>query len=83
MNAKKTAPITIKDLLLNPALINLFFLPPPLCGCGCGEPLVLVPGETEFMNGRRVRADCYFGALGEEIERHPIGPGRRVRSACA
>lgn len=68
------------DLAANPGLIKLLAVETRRCCCGCGE--LLLPGHRQLPIGL-MNDDCYWRALGEEIERHPIGCGRRVRSACA
>jgi hypothetical protein len=52
------------------------------CACGCNREVR--PGDALEVTGHGlvVLADCYYAVAGELIETHPIGPGRRVRSAC-
>jgi hypothetical protein len=50
-----------------------------LCGCGCGEPLDAEGQEGNLtIDGRLVRADCWYNAIGSFVEQNPIHhPGRR------
>lgn len=64
---------SLKDYLKNPPLS-----PVELCGCGCGEPLEKNdPAGPQYMGvkGQRVlvNSDCFFDALSDEIDKHPIG----------
>lgn len=73
--------LTLAALAANPGLIErLFFKETRRCCCGCGD--LLQAGHHRLPIGL-MNDGCYWGHLGDEIERHPIGPGRRVRSACA
>ncbi len=49
-----------------------------LCGCGCGQPLDANDDELRLrIDGRLVRADCWYAAIGTVVEAHPIHtPGR-------
>lgn len=45
-----------------------------VCSCGCGKPLdPRVDGERPTIGGKVVREGCYYDAMGDEIERRPIG----------
>lgn len=74
--------ITMRDLIRNPSLIEQLRPTRRRCTCGCGQAL---GGSIEDVDERfcgphgPVRADCYYGALGDVVERHPIasGGGRR------
>ncbi|MBI5803638.1 hypothetical protein HY450_00170 [Candidatus Pacearchaeota archaeon] len=49
--------------------------------CECGAVMEEHPDEQYAISGKPVCSDCYFSALGKEIERHPIyNPTRIARS---
>ena len=52
------------------------------CACGCGQPIPLAPGETEFFHRKPWRAGCFWGAASAALDGSSV-PGSRVRSACA
>jgi hypothetical protein len=47
---------------------------PGMFACAdCGTPLQEeITGNRELSDGSHVCSDCYFDALGNEIEKHPI-----------
>jgi hypothetical protein len=64
---------TLTEYLKTPSTI-----PVELCGCGCGQPLEKNdPAGPQFIviDKKRVlvNSDCYYEAIGEEIDKHPIG----------
>jgi len=46
--------------------------------CSCGQTLPpRVDGERKTIDGKEVCDDCYFDAIGAQVEKHPITtPGR-------
>jgi hypothetical protein len=71
--------VYLKDLLQRPGLLRELREQQPRCG-GCGAVL------QETITGKRkapvgdVCSDCYYGMLGDEIEKHPIASGGIRRS---
>ena len=50
----------------------------PAQKCGCGAVIEEHPDEQYAISKKTVCSDCYFSALGEEIERHPIYNPTRI-----
>lgn len=51
-----------------------------LCACGCGKSLEpRVDGERNTIEGEEVNSDCYYKALGKEIDERSIGAARKLR----
>lgn len=54
--------------------------PSGLAGCGhCGVPLQETLTGCREYDGKNLCSDCYFDALGDELEAHPIRAFRVVR----
>ena len=67
--------ITMKDVVENPGIL-LRGMEEPKCA-RCGHVLA---GEERKKTAEGILCDdCYYEALGGEIELHPIGPGPRRR----
>jgi len=67
-------PIYLKDLVKNPDLLKQLRQKQPTC-CRCGVMLQeTVTGKRDTPDGEAC-SDCYYGMLGEEIEKHPIASG--------
>lgn len=43
-----------------------------------GHPMYI----RENFNDKPVHADCYYGAIGDEIEKHPVGRSPRGGRGC-
>jgi|GEM_PF-3356287 hypothetical protein len=50
-----------------------------ICACGCGKPLGTDDLDLrKTIDGRLVRADCWYEAIGAHVEKNPIHtPGIR------
>ncbi|MEK6892942.1 MAG: hypothetical protein AABX07_01955 [Nanoarchaeota archaeon] len=46
--------------------------------CGCGEVIEEHPDEQYAISKKPVCSDCYFSALGEELEKHSIHNPARI-----
>lgn len=73
MNAQDLLKMSRQDL------IKMFDKPIGACAYDkCGKEVTTLDSHTMMSDGRVYHSDCYWEALGEEIEKHPIcSPGRR------